>query len=225
VSCRGWVITIDGPAGAGKSTVAGELARRLGYRLIDTGALYRAAAWRVREAGVDLRDEAALGRLLAETTIDLRERAVLVDGRDVSGEIRSPEIGELASRISKVAAVRAALTPLQRRLASEGDAVLEGRDTGTVVCPDATVKFYLDASPEVRALRRRRQLEARGLAVDPEAVSGEIRERDRQDMGRALAPLVVPPGARVINSTGKSIEEVVQLLLEVVERHGCCTPL
>jgi cytidylate kinase len=217
------VVTIDGPAGAGKSTAARELARRLGYRLIDTGALYRGIAWRVREAKVDPGDEAALSRLLAETAVDLRDDAVFVDGVDVSGEIRTPEIGELASLISTLAAVREKVTPIQRRLASSGGAVLEGRDTGSVVCPDAEVKFYLDASSEVRALRRQRELEVRGIRAEREAVRSEIHQRDRQDMERALAPLVVPEGAVVIDSTGRSVEEVVQRMLEEVARHGCCT--
>ncbi|MBI2152488.1 MAG: (d)CMP kinase [Candidatus Rokubacteria bacterium] len=217
------VITIDGPAGAGKSTAARELARRLGYRLIDTGALYRGLAWRVREAKVDPGDEAALERLLAEITIDLQDGAVLVNGRDVTGELRTPEIGELTSRISTLAAVREKVTPIQRRLAATGGAVLEGRDTGSVVCPDAEVKFYLDASPEVRAVRRRRELEARGTHVEAEEVRAEIRRRDRQDMKRGLAPLVVPEGAVVIDSTGRSVEQIVQVMLEEVARHGCCT--
>ena len=221
------VITIDGPAGAGKSTVARELARRLGYRLIDTGALYRGIAWRVREAKVDPGDEPALRRLLAETSIDLRDGTVLVDGRDVTGEIRTPEIGELTSRLSMLAAVREKVTPIQRRLAAAGGAVLEGRDTGSVVCSDAEVKFYLDASPDVRAVRRQRELEARGIPAAPQEVRAEIGRRDRQDRERTLAPLVVPDGAVVIDSTGGSVEEVVQLMLDKVMqevvRHGCCT--
>ncbi len=218
------MITIDGPAGAGKSTVASEMARRLRYRLIDTGALYRGIAWRVRRAGVVPEDAPALGRLLEETTVELKDGAVLVDGRDVTGEIRTPEIGEFTSRLSTLASVRDKVMPIQRRLAAAGGAVLEGRDTGSVVCPDAEVKFYLDAAPEVRALRRLRELQGRGIAADPQAVRSEILRRDRQDMERALAPLVVPERATVIDSTEKSVEEVVGLMLNVVERYGCCTP-
>lgn len=217
------MITIDGPAGAGKSTVARELARRLGYRLIDTGALYRAVAWRVREAGVDPDDRRALERLLAKTMVELEDGAVLVDGRDVSALIRTAEVGELASRLAALAAVRAKVTPIQRRLAAPGGAVLEGRDTGSVVCPDAEVKFYLDASPEVRAIRRQRELAERGIAAVPKAVRAEILRRDRQDMERTLAPLVVPEGATVIDSTGRSVEEVVGLMVGAVERLGCST--
>lgn len=222
-ACREAVVTIDGPAGAGKSTVARELARRLGYRLVDTGALYRAVAWRMRVAGVAPSDEAAIGRLLAGTVVELREEAVLVDGRDVTAEIRSPDIGELTSTISMLSAVREKVTPIQRRLAAAGGVVLEGRDTGSVVCPEAEVKFYLDAAAEVRVRRRQRELEARGIPAKEEAVRAEVRERDRQDMARALAPLVIPDGARVIDSTDKSIDEVVRFMLEEVTRHGCCT--
>lgn len=217
------MITIDGPAGAGKSTVARELARRLGYRLIDTGALYRAVAWRVREAGIDPDDPEALGRLLAGTRVDLKGGTVLVDGRDVTGEIRTAELGELASRLAAFRVVREKVTPIQRRLAAAGGAVLEGRDTGSVVCPDAEVKFYLDASSEVRAVRRQRELAERGLPADPAAVRSEILRRDRQDRERSLAPLVVPEGATVIDSTEKSVEEVVRLMLAAVERGGCST--
>ncbi len=217
------MITIDGPAGAGKSTVARELARRLGYRLIDTGALYRAVAWRVREAGVDPDDPEALGRLLAKTMVDLKGGTVLVDGRDVTGEIRTAELAELASRLAALRLVREKVTPIQRRLAAAGGAVLEGRDTGSVVCPDAEVKFYLDASPEVRVVRRQRELSERGTAADPNVVRAEILRRDRQDMERSLAPLVVPEGATVIDSSGKSVEEVVRLMLAAVERRGCST--
>lgn len=222
-ACREAVVTIDGPAGAGKSTVARELARRLGYRLVDTGALYRAVAWRMRVAGVAPSDEAAIGRLLAGTVVELREEAVLVDGRDVTAEIRSLDIGELTSTISVLSAVREKVTPIQRRLAAARGVVLEGRDTGSVVCPEAEVKFYLDAAAEVRVRRRQRELEARGIPAKEEAVRAEVRERDRQDMARALAPLVIPDGARVIDSTDKSIDEVVRLMLEEVTRHGCCT--
>ena len=217
------MITIDGPAAAGKSTVARELARRLGYRLIDTGALYRAIAWRVREAGIDPEDSQALGQVLDKTTIDLKDGAVLVDRQDVTDQIRSAEVGELASRLAALAAVREKVTPIQRRLAAAGGAVLEGRDTGSVVCPEAEAKFYLDASPEVRAIRRQRELAERGIGADPMEVRLEIFRRDQQDRERALAPLVVPEGATVIDSTGKSVEEVVRLMLEAVERLGCST--
>jgi cytidylate kinase len=222
-SKRERVITIDGPAGAGKSTAARELARRLGYRLVDTGALYRALAWAVREAQVAPDDGPALRAFLEQTSIELDRERVLVNGRDVTGEIRTPEIGALTSRLTALAVVRDKMTPIQRGLAARGGVVLEGRDTGSVVWPAAEVKFYLDADLETRARRRRDELLARGLPADLAAVTQEVARRDRQDMGRALAPLVTPEGAVVLDTTGRGIEEVVETMLKVVEQSRCCT--
>ncbi len=222
-SKRERVITIDGPAGAGKSTAARELARRLGYRLVDTGALYRALAWAVREAQVAPDDGPALRAFLERTSIELERERVLVNGRDVTGEIRTPEIGALTSRLTALAVVRDKMTPIQRGLAARGGVVLEGRDTGSVVWPAAEVKFYLDADLETRARRRRDELLARGLPADLAAVTQEVARRDRQDMGRALAPLVTPEGAVVLDTTGRGIEEVVETMLKVVEQSRCCT--
>src|SRR5262245_54806251 len=156
------VVTIDGPAGAGKSTAARELARRLGFRLVDTGALYRGLAWAVKRAGIDPADGAALAALLDRTNVEIAGDRVLVDGRDVTGEIRTPEISRLTSVLTTLGPVRDKMTPLQRELATRGGVILEGRDTGTVVCPDAEVKFYLDADLETRARRRRKDLLAQG---------------------------------------------------------------
>ncbi len=188
------VITIDGPAGAGKSTAARALARRLGFRLLDTGAMYRALAWAVREAGLPPEDTPALRALLDQTLVVLDGDAVLVNGRDVTGEIRSPAIGELTSVLTMLRPVRDKITPGQRALAAPGGVVLEGRDTGSVVCPDAEVKFYLDATLEARARRRRDELAERGIAAELTTVREEVARRDRQDMGRAIAPLVRPTG-------------------------------
>jgi cytidylate kinase len=217
------VITIDGPAGAGKSTVARELAKRLKFRLVDTGAMYRTLALRVKEAGLPPEEGPALQALLDRTTVEISGERILLDGRDVSEAIRSPEIGEITSRLTTLRAVREKVTPIQRRLAAGGGMVLEGRDTGSVVCPDAEVKFYLDASEAVRARRRMRELAARGRSARLAKVREEIAQRDRQDRSRKLAPLVVPDGAIVINSTAKSVEEVVELMLEEVERIQCST--
>jgi cytidylate kinase len=217
------VITIDGPAGAGKSTVAAALARRLGYTLIDTGALYRGLAWAAREAGVPIEDGAPLRDLLDRTDVRLAGGRVLVDGRDVTAEIRTPAVSQLTSRLTMLAPVRDKMTPIQRSLAAPGGAVLEGRDTGSVVWPEAEVKFYLDADLDTRAGRRRAELVARGLGADLATVREDIARRDRQDTERALAPLVKPEGAVVVDTTGQGIAEVVDTLLRVVEQARCCT--
>lgn len=217
------VITIDGPAGAGKSTAARELARRLGYRLVDTGALYRGLAWAVREARQAPEDGLPLRAVLDRTTVELDGNRVLVNGRDVTGEIRSPEISELTSQLTALRPVRDKMTPVQRGLAARGGVVLEGRDTGSVVWPEAEVKFYLDADLETRARRRREDLAAQGVVAELAAVREEVARRDRQDMGRALAPLVRPAGALVVDTTGRDIEDVVQAMQQAVEQARCCT--
>ena len=217
------VITIDGPAGAGKSTAARELARRLGYRLLDTGAMYRALAWAVREAGIPAEEGPALRALLERTTVELVDDRVLVNGRDVTGEIRTPAIGELTSLLTMLRPVRDKLTPVQRALAARGGVVLEGRDTGSVVCPDAEVKFYLDADLDARARRRQEELAERGERLDLAAVREDVARRDRQDMGRAIAPLVCPADAVVVDTTGLGEDVVVERLLEAVERARCST--
>lgn len=217
------VITIDGPAGAGKSTTAREIARRLGFRLVDTGALYRALAWALIQAGVSPEDEAGVGALLARTTVELADGRVLVNGRDVTAEIRTPDIAMVTSRLTALRAVRDKMTPLQRSLAAAGGVVLEGRDAGSVVCPDAEVKIYLDADLAERARRRRDELAAGGLPADYERVKAEVALRDRQDMERELAPLRKPAGAVTVDSTALSPEAVVQRILDAVEQARCCT--
>ena len=217
------VVTIDGPAAAGKSTAARELARRLGFTLVDTGALYRALAWAVKEAGVAADDAPAVGKVLEKTTVDFEGGRVIVNGRDITAQIRTPELGMLTSRLTRLQVVRDKLTPLQRRLARAGGVVLEGRDTGSVVCPWAEVKFYLDADLDERARRRREELAATGLPADYETVKAEVMQRDRQDMERDLAPLVRPEGALVLDSTALSPEAVVERMLDAVEQARCCT--
>lgn len=217
------VVTIDGPAGAGKSTTARALARRLGFLFVDTGAMYRALAWAVREAGLPAADTPALRAMLDRTSVELRGERVFVDGREVTAAIRAPAVGEFTSQLTTLRPVRDKMTPLQRRLASEGGVVLEGRDTGTVVFPAAEVKVYLDADLETRALRRQRELASRGVPAELDAVRDEVTRRDRQDTERALAPLARAEGAEVIDSTRLTVEEVVERLVEAVERVRCCT--
>ncbi len=216
------IIAIDGPAGAGKSTVSTALARRLGYRLIDTGAMYRALAWSVAQAGLAAEDGPALRRHLDGIDVALDGDRVLVNERDVSGEIRTPLISALTSRLTMLAPIRAKVTPLQRRMAAAGGVVLEGRDTGTVVCPDADVKFYLDASDDERARRRQAELAARGVAMELPAVLDEIRTRDVQDKTRALAPLRKADDAISIDTTGLTANQVVNRMMQEIEQR-CCT--
>jgi cytidylate kinase len=190
----------------------------LGYRLLDTGSMYRALAWSVARAGLQPDDTPALRRHVERVQIDLEGDRVVVDGRDVTDDIRTQEIANLTSRLSMLAIVRDKLTPLQRRLASTGGVVLEGRDTGTVVCPEAEVKFYLDASLEERARRRQAELRARGIDLEPEAARREIAARDAQDSSRALAPLRRAPDAVEVDTTGLSVDQVVTALAEAIER-------
>ena len=218
------VIAIDGPAGAGKGTVARRLAARLGYRLLDTGAMYRALAWSVARAGLGAEDTPALRKHVERVHIDVDGDRVVVDDRDVTDEIRTPEIATLTSRLSMLGIVRDKLTPVQRRMASTGGVVLEGRDTGTVVAPDAEVKFYLDASLDERAHRRQLELRARGVEVDEETARRDIAARDAQDSSRALAPLRKAPDAIEVDTTGLTVDQVVAQLADRVERRrreGC----
>jgi cytidylate kinase len=220
---RELIITIDGPAGAGKSTMARLLAQRLGYRLIDTGGMYRALAWSVAQARIDPMDAGAIARHLASVTVTSDGDRFLVNGRDVTAEIRTPEIDVLTSRITMLAPVRDKVTPLQQRMAAAGGVVLEGRDTGTVVCPDAEVKFFLDAATETRARRRQAELTAAGRTAPLDTVRDEITVRDAQDSTRALAPLRKAPDAIDVDTSDRTADEVMAVMLEAVERHRCCT--
>jgi cytidylate kinase len=216
------VVTIDGPAGAGKSTVARRLARALGYRLLDTGAIYRSVAYAARAAGVAWTDGPALGALAAALDIDFAfagdVNQVLLAGADVSAAIRTPEMSQGASQVSAHPEVRAALLELQRRLGAGGGVVVEGRDTGTVVFPAARAKFFLTASDDERARRRVAELRAAGQDVDLESTLKDIRERDERDASRAVAPMVAADDAVLFDSSQLNLDEVVAELLAIVRR-------
>ena len=213
---RGLIVTIDGPAGAGKTTAARRLAERLGYTLIPTGAMYRAIALSVMRAGVSPDDAPALARHLATVDVTVEDGKVRLNGEDVTQAIRAQDVGQLTSLLTTRREVRDLATPLQRRAAEAGGVVLEGRDTGTVVCPDADVKFFLTASLESRARRRHAELEAQGIAADLDEVRDEIKDRDRQDTTRALAPLMKAPDAIELDTSDLSAGEVVERMMAAV---------
>jgi cytidylate kinase len=203
------IVTIDGPAGAGKSSAARALAARLGFEFLDTGATFRAVALAVLRSGTDADDPAALERLLRGLRIDLPPGRVLLDGADVTGAIRTAEVTARASQLAAVPIVRQHLARLQRQLAEGRNVVCEGRDQGTVVFPDAVCKFFLSADPVERARRRQKDLAARGETVPLEQVLRDQEERDRRDAGRALAPMVPAADAVVLDSTALTLEQVV----------------
>jgi cytidylate kinase len=210
-------IAIDGPAGAGKSTLARRLAERLGYLYIDTGAMYRAVALWAKRLGVSWDDAARLEQLARESCIELCSGGrVRLNGEDVSEAIRDPDISEGASRVSAIPGVRRALVEKQQQMGREASVVMEGRDIGTVVFPEAEVKIYLDATPEERARRRMKDLAARGLEAEFSRVLEEMKRRDERDSTRADSPLRQAPDAIYVDSTGMSEDEVEQALLKIV---------
>lgn len=215
-------MAIDGPAGAGKSTVGKILARRLGYVFLDTGAMYRAVAVEAERQRIQPDDDPALEKLCKNLTISLQpegdEQKVYCQGMDVTEKIREPHIGMLASRVSMKKPVREAMLRLQREAGKHGKIVAEGRDTSTVVFPDARYKFFLVAEPEERARRRYRELVNKGLAARIEDIQEEINKRDEQDSSRDLAPLRAPEDAVFIDSTELTPEEVAEKMIKEIRR-------
>lgn len=216
---RGLVIAVDGPSGAGKSTISRALSKRLGYLEIDTGAMYRAMAWLARETGLDFDDQQAVQEFSKKAEVELQldngTTRVMVNGRDVTSKIRNPEISMLTSKISTLAPVREAMMILQRRMGTKGGVILDGRDIGTVVFPDAELKFFLSASAEERGRRRFLELQAKGMQTSLEETIQNVIQRDRQDSERELAPLCQAADAISIDSTGLSIEQVIALMEKV----------
>lgn len=214
------VVAIDGPAGSGKSTVAKMLAKRLQFTHIDTGALYRGVGLLAQEAAVDLSNEAAVVKAARPVKFEFRQmpegNLLHLDGRNVSALIRAEKVGAAASQVSAYAGVRELLLDLQRSLGARGGVVLEGRDIGTVVFPKAEVKIYLTADIEARAERRARELSAKGLAVSLERVKEDIIERDAKDSGRAIAPLKQADDAILVDTSGMSIDSVLDRLESLV---------
>jgi cytidylate kinase len=213
------IVAIDGPAGAGKSTIARRLARHFGLLNLETGAMYRAFALKALRAHAPLEDSHALEELAGETDIRLEsggeENCVLLDGEDVTGQIRNPTVTDAASKVSVFPAIRAWMVRLQQQLGAEGGVVMEGRDIGTVVFPQAEAKIFLDAAPEVRGMRRYDQLGPEP-AQQPEQVIRELRERDRRDRNRADSPLKPAPDAVILDSTNMTLEQAVTAAEEIV---------
>jgi cytidylate kinase len=216
------IIAIDGPAGAGKSTVARELARRLGFLYIDTGAMYRAIAWKVLKKGVSLDDAGLIGKIADDACIDLvgtvDAMEVFIDSVNITGEIRTPEMSQAASIVSTIPAVRHALVARQREMGREANVVMEGRDIGTVVFPNAEAKFYLDATTEARARRRFTEDLARGKAVKSlEEMQAEIAARDYRDQTRSDSPLTRTDDAIYIDSSEETADQVIEKILSIIE--------
>lgn len=216
------IIAIDGPAGSGKSTLAKALAEKLGYLYVDTGAMYRAITWAVIRGKVNLSNKKKLKEIAEKTELELIPVKggikVLVNGRDVSEEIRSPLISNLVSKVAKVKEVRDCMVAHQKRIGGKGGAVLEGRDIGTVVFPDADIKFYVEANAEERARRRQKELQESGIQIGFDKILKDIKKRDEIDSSRDVSPLKPAQDAIVIDSTDLTIDEKTELVLNHIKK-------
>ncbi|MBA4417885.1 MAG: (d)CMP kinase [Syntrophus sp. (in: bacteria)] len=213
------IVTIDGPSGAGKSTVAKILARALKYAYLDTGAMYRGVAYAYMKEG----EPADIGRFLKNLVIDFTfgtDTKVFLDGEDISGYIRDPEVSLWASSFSQNRVVREYLTGKQRDIGRKGGIVLEGRDTGSIVFPDAEIKFYIDANPEERAKRRHLELSSKGMDAERATVEKEMAARDKNDSERAIAPLVIPKDAIRVDTTGIDAQQVVDIMVRRISERS-----
>lgn len=209
------IITIDGPSGAGKSTIARLLSKALGYAFIDTGAMYRGIAYAFGNRGAETGVEEFLEHL--DIRFDFTgDTKVFLAGTDISGKIRTPDISSRASRLSQLSPVRQYLTKIQREIGRDGGVVLEGRDTGSVVFPDADIKFYLDADPWERAQRRHLEFKSKGMETGLTEVKNDMLQRDKNDTERNIAPLIIPEGAAFVDTTGVDIQGVLTILLKHV---------
>ncbi len=214
-------IAVDGPAGAGKSTISRGAAKELGFIYVDTGALYRAVGLNALRLGIDTKDAAKVGAALAGTEVELRfidgEQRVFLNGEDVSEAIRAPEASMAASNVSAIPSVRSFLFELQRDIAKNNNCIMDGRDIGTVVLPGAEIKIFLTASPEERALRRYRGLVAKDVPAEYEQVLEEMKQRDFNDSNRAIAPLKPAPDAVLVDTTGYALDEAIALVIKLIK--------
>lgn len=210
-------IAVDGPAGAGKSTIAREVAKRLGITYIDTGAMYRAVALNVLRNNVDINDDIQINRLIDQTDIAIKDGRVYLNGEDVSGKIRDREISSLSSPVSAIPYVRKKLVEMQRKLAQCQSVIMDGRDIGTNVLKDADIKIFLTASIDERSKRRYLELKNKGSDVDLESVKSEIIKRDETDRNRKINPLRPADDAMIIDTTGRGVEDVINEILDIIK--------
>lgn len=214
-------IAIDGPAGAGKSTISKFVASEMGYLYIDTGAMYRAIGYKALENNINLDESEKIDAMAKESEIELKitdhGQSIYLDGKDVTGKIRTPEVSMAASKVSAIGGVRRTLVELQRKIAGSNNVIMDGRDIGTVVLPDAEIKIFLTASAEDRAMRRYLELKEKGMETSYQAVLEDMQKRDYQDSHRAESPLKAADDATVIDTSGQTLGESVQLIVDFIK--------